>query len=55
MLAFIDFLEIEPNTLQRFRRLVLDAEAQQGIAQQSAHEKFERQVADSAIAVSLDG
>ena len=54
-LAFADVLEVQPDAVQCGRRLFLDAEIQQGIAQQAPHEKFERQVRDAPAVIGGRG
>ena len=53
-LAFVDVLEVEADTVERLGGLVLDAEIEQGVAQQSPHQELQRQIGDAAIVLRLD-
>src|SRR5210317_2287687 len=42
MFAFAHILEIQPDALQGFARLIFNAEIQESVAQQAPHQEFER-------------
>jgi hypothetical protein len=53
MLTVVEVFQIEANALQRILGLVGDPEAEEGIAQQPAHQELQRQVTYAPIVVSL--
>ena len=52
--ALADVFQIQPDAFQRIAGLFLNAEIQQCISQQTAHQEFERQVGDTTAVVGLN-